>query len=144
MMLRRITTVLAALLGAGIMFVGARFLLDPQGAAAAFGVPAWPHGDAEAFLSVKGVRDIATGLFVLVPLALGMRRAAGLAMLAAAFVPFSDMLIVFGYGGSAAAALGIHGATAAVVILAGVLLLREPRPAPAQPLSPAASSLTHS
>ncbi|WP_018351893.1 DUF4267 domain-containing protein [Longispora albida] len=125
MALRRFTTVLSVLLGLGIIGIGLRFLLDQQGAASGFGVPAWPSGDAGAFLTIKGVRDIGTGLFVLAPLLLGLRRAAGYAMLAAAFIPFADMLIVFGYGGTAAAALGIHGLTAAVVIAAGVLLVRE-------------------
>ncbi|NUS95764.1 MAG: small membrane hydrophobic protein, partial [Nocardia sp.] len=47
--------------------------------------------------------------------------------------PLGDMTTVLSYDGSTAAAFGIHGLTAALVALAGALLIREPRdPAPAR------------
>lgn len=55
-------TGLAALGGAFIIYIGLSYLLAPQAAAAGFGVPTWPRRDGTAFLAVKGVRDIATGL----------------------------------------------------------------------------------
>jgi hypothetical protein len=61
---------LSGLVGAGIVAIGARFLLAPATAAAAYGVPADPEtGSAGAYLAVKGVRDIASGLFVFILIA---------------------------------------------------------------------------
>ena len=51
---------LAGLIAAGIIFIGARFIVAPRVAAAGYGVApdsdqSWVH----AYLSAKGVRDIA-------------------------------------------------------------------------------------
>ena len=54
---------LAGLIAAGIVFIGARFLLAPRVAAAGYGVqPDLSQRSTGAYLSVKGVRDIASGL----------------------------------------------------------------------------------
>ena len=54
---------LAGLTAVGIIFIGARFLLAPSAAAAGFEIAAWHDGGkADPYLSVKGVRDIASGL----------------------------------------------------------------------------------
>ncbi len=125
-----LATGIAVLTGLFIIYIGLEFLLVPQFAAAAFGVPTWPQREGTAFLAVKGVRDIATGLVVLALLLSGHRRALGWAMLAFAFIPLGDMVIVLSQGGSPATALGIHGLTAVVVLVGAGLLLRE-RPTPA-------------
>ncbi|MGW6137844.1 DUF4267 domain-containing protein [Streptomyces sp. NPDC055140] len=124
---------LAALGAAFIIYIGLSYLIAPQDTAPDFGVPTWPRHDGTAFLAVKGVRDIATGLVILVLLLTGQRRALGWAMAAITFVPAGDMAIVLSNGGSAATAYGVHGATAACVALTAVLLLRERTVAPARP-----------
>lgn len=123
----RVTDGLAALAGAAIIAIGARFLLDPQPAAVGFGVPS--PSAADAYLAVKGVRDIASGLFVLILLSLGQRRALGWVLLAAAIIPAADAAIVVAHGGPPAVAYGVHGATAALLVaVAGLLLRGERRP----------------
>src|SRR5262249_38998845 len=63
---------LAGLIGAGIIFIGARFIVAPRVAAAGYGVqPDLGQRSVRAYLSVKGVRDIASGLFVLILMAAG-------------------------------------------------------------------------
>jgi hypothetical protein len=58
---------LAGLTAAGIIFIGARFLLAPSTAAAGFGIAAWHDGGkADPYLSVKDVRDIASGLIAVI------------------------------------------------------------------------------
>jgi hypothetical protein len=89
----------------------------------------WPHGEGDAFLSVKGLRDVVSGLVMLAVLAKGSRRTLGWAMLAESLTPIGDMLIVLSSGGKPAIAFGVHGATAAGVILAGALLVSGPRSA---------------
>jgi hypothetical protein len=116
--------VLAGLLAAGIIFIGARFLVAPRVAAAGYGVPAdLNQPSADAYLSVKGVRDIATGLFVVILLIAGATQLAGWVMLAATIIPLADATIVLRHGGSKSTAWGVHGATAAVMLITSALLL---------------------
>jgi hypothetical protein len=119
-----IAYVLAGLLAAGIIFIGARFLVAPRVAAAGYGVPAdLGQPSADAYLSVKGVRDIATGLFVIVLLAAGATHLVGWVMLAATIIPLADAAIVLRNGGSKSIAWGVHGFTAAVMLVTSALLL---------------------
>ena len=61
---------LSAVVGMGIVVVGARFLIAPRAAAAGYGLPAVPEpGSAGPYLAVKGVRDITCGLFVFILIA---------------------------------------------------------------------------
>ena len=51
---------LAGLIAVGIIFIGGRFMVAPRVAAAGFGVlPDLGQSSIAAYLSVKGVRDIA-------------------------------------------------------------------------------------
>lgn len=133
--MRRFTTVLTILLGIFPLTFGVRFLLDPHGAAAGFGIDPWPTGTAAGYLAVKGIRDIVAGLNLLALFALGQRRATGVLMAIAALIPIADMTIVLTHGGTVATALGVHGLTAVIVLLDAFLLLRERKPADiAQPV----------
>ncbi|GAA3520666.1 DUF4267 domain-containing protein [Actinocatenispora rupis] len=122
-----IGTALAVVGSLFIMYVGVSYLLAPQANAAQFGLPSWPHGPDAAFLSVKGLRDLVSGLVILVVLITASRRALGWVLLAAAVTPIGDMLIVLSNDGSVSTALGVHGCTAAAVLLGAVLLLTSPR-----------------
>jgi hypothetical protein len=116
-------TVLAGLISLGIIFVGVRYLMAPQASASGFGLRAWPAESANGWLNVKGVRDIASGLVILVPLALGQPQVVGWLLVAAAVTPFGDAAIVLRNGGSKALAYGMHGATGVVVLVAAALFL---------------------
>ncbi|WP_329378453.1 DUF4267 domain-containing protein [Streptomyces sp. NBC_01351] len=130
MTLKHLATALAAIGAAFIIYIGLAYLIAPQATAPDFGVPTWPQNDGTAFLAVKGVRDVATGLVVLALLLTGQRRALGWAMAAIAFIPAGDTAVVLAAGGSAGTAFGVHGSTALAVAFTAVLLLRE-RPAAA-------------
>lgn len=116
---------LAGLIGVGIIFIGARFLWDPRAAMAGFGVPVEPLGgpSPRTWLATKGVRDIGSGLILFAVMANGGPRALGWFMLAAAFIPIGDAAIVLRSGGARAAAYGIHGATAVVMLALGAFLI---------------------
>ncbi|WP_328923317.1 DUF4267 domain-containing protein [Streptomyces sp. NBC_00190] len=77
MSLKRTGTVLAALIGAAVIYFGANFLINPHGTAGGLIITPWPHGNATGYFTVKGVRDIASGLVALILLAMGQRRALG-------------------------------------------------------------------
>jgi len=113
---------LAAVLDLFILFIGARFLFQPRAAAAGYGVPADPGGDASAYLAIKGSRDLAYGLVGLALLAFAGATAEAWFMLCVALVPLCDTVIVLRHGGTRAVAFGIHFATAVVVLISAALL----------------------
>ena len=116
--------ILAGLIGAGIIFIGARFILAPRVAAAGYGVqPDLSQRSVGAYLSVKGVRDIASGLIVLTLMAAGATHPLGWMILAATIIPIGDAIIVLGHGGTKSIAFGVHGVTAVVMLITSALLL---------------------
>jgi hypothetical protein len=117
-------TWLAGAIAVGIIMIGVRFFLQPHAAARDFGVPVTPDHAFDAFLGVKAIRDIASGLFIGLLIVHGEPSLLGKLMLAATIIPLGDAAIVLRHGGSKAAALGIHGATAAVMlVISGLLIL---------------------
>jgi len=122
-----ITTIgytLAGLIAAAIIVIGARFIVAPQVAAAGYGVPVdAAQSPVRAYLTIKGVRDIASGLFVIVVMIAGATHLLGWAILAATIIPLADAAIVLGNGGSKSIALGVHGVTAVVMLGTAALLL---------------------
>ncbi|MEU9155976.1 DUF4267 domain-containing protein [Streptomyces sp. NPDC048417] len=113
---------LAVVLDLFILFIGARFLLQPGPSAIGYGVPADPDGDASAYLAIKGLRDGTFGVIGLALLAFAGAHAEAWFMLCVALVPLFDTLIVLRHGGTKAVAYGIHFATAIVVLISAVLL----------------------
>ncbi|MEV7981506.1 DUF4267 domain-containing protein [Streptomyces sp. NPDC086519] len=113
---------LAVLLDLFCLFLAYRFLLQPGPAAAGYGVPADPGGDARAYLSIKGARDGAFGVVGLALLAFAGAHAEAWFMVGVALVPLSDTLIVLRNGGAKAVAYGVHFATAIVVLISAALL----------------------
>jgi hypothetical protein len=112
---------LAIVLDLFIVFIGARFLLAPEAAAAGYGVPAKKES-AAAYLSIKGVRDSTYGILGLALLAFAGAHAEAWFMLVVAIAPFGDSATVLRNGGSKAVAFGIHFATAVVVLISAALL----------------------
>ena len=116
--------VLAGLIAAAIIFIGARFLVAPRVAAAGYGVlPNLDLPGAGAYLSAKGIRDIASGLFVIILMAAGATHLVGWMILAAIIIPLADAAIVLRNGGPKAIAWGVHGVTAVVMVITAALLL---------------------
>jgi hypothetical protein len=95
-----------------IIFIGCRFLLAPSTAAAAYGVPAGVEPHSRAYLSAKGIRDIASGLFAAILMAYESAHILGWFMLAATLIPVVDAVIVLRQGGSRIVAFGVHGGKA--------------------------------
>jgi Domain of unknown function (DUF4267) len=114
---------LSAVIAAGIIFIGGRFLVAPSLAAAGYGVPAGTEPHSRAYLSAKGIRDIASGLFAAILIAYGSAHPLGWFMLAALSLSIGDAAIVLHQGGSRAVAFGIHGSTAAAMLIISGLLL---------------------
>jgi hypothetical protein len=102
-----------------IIVLGIRFFLQPERATVDFGIPA---DSLRGLTAIKGARDITSGIVPLVAWASAGQTTLGWVLVAAAITPVADGLIVLTNGGKASKALGIHGATAAVLIAAGLVL----------------------
>jgi hypothetical protein len=128
-MLTAIASITSGAIGVGIIFIGVRFLVVPQAAAAGYGILAAPLGAQSPavslypWLCVKGMRDIASGIFIFILLANHGPHLLGAFMAAASIIPVGDAVIVLRGGGTRAVAFGIHGATAAVMLAASAALL---------------------
>ncbi|MEU4738902.1 DUF4267 domain-containing protein [Actinosynnema sp. NPDC023658] len=123
-MLTTVATVLAGLIGLAIVVVGLRLIRVPQ-SAAGFGITGTPTEDraVQSWLAVVAGRDIAFGLFTLVLVIAGSPHLLGWFMLVTACVPAWDAVVVLRGNGPRSAVYGIHGGTAAVMLVIGVLLL---------------------
>ncbi len=85
--------------------------------------PPAPDVDTRAWLRLKGIRDVGSGLVVLSLMLDRDRTSVGIALIALAIIPLGDMSIVLRSGGSKSKAFAIHGATCAVMLIVGLLLI---------------------
>ncbi len=114
----------AALLAAAIIVIGCFYILSPERMTGSFGLkPPAPDADTRAWLRLKGVRDIVSGLVVLTLMLTTDSRTVGIALLVLSLVALGDMLNVLWSGGSKSTAFSVHGATCAVMVVVGLLLI---------------------
>jgi hypothetical protein len=115
---------LAALIAAGIIVIGCFYLVSPERMSGSFGLkPPASDADTRAWLRLKGIRDVASGLVVLAMMLSADWRLVGIALLVEAVIPFGDMSIILGSGGRKATAFSVHGVTCAVMLVVGLLLI---------------------
>jgi hypothetical protein len=120
-----IPLILAALLAVGIIVIGCFYLVAPERISGTFGLkPPAPDAATRAWLRPKGIRDVAAGLVVLAMMLTADRRLVGIVLLVEAIIPFGDMSINLWSGGSKSRAFSIHGATCAVMLVVGLLLIQ--------------------
>jgi hypothetical protein len=96
----------ATLLAVGIIIIGSLYIAS------------------RAWLRLKGIRDIVSGLVVLTLIATTNPHTTGIAFLVESLTAFGDMSNVLGSGGSKQAAFSIHGATFAVMVVTGLFLIQ--------------------
>jgi hypothetical protein len=119
--MHRLAIGIALLMALAIIAIGTQYLVSPRAATRSFGLPLPEEGANIAWwLRLKGVRDIVAGLGVLAFMAWGGWRGVGLILVVDAIIPVGNMLVVLGGKGSVRLALGMHGLTAIVMILAAI------------------------
>lgn len=122
--MHRLAIGLAWLLALAIIAIGSQYMVSPRAATRSFGLPLPEEGANIAWwLRLKGVRDIVSGLVVLAFLVWGGSRGAGIVLSVEAMIPVGDMLLILAAKGSTRLAFGMHGLTAAVMILAAIPLM---------------------
>lgn len=116
---------LIALIAAGLIFIGIRFIVAPMVGANGFGVPV-DGTQTFAYLWAKGTRDIVSGLLLLLILWLKVsRRGLAAFIFIASLTPIGDALNVYAnVGTSNITALMIHSGTALFAIILAIILLR--------------------
>jgi len=119
-----IPLIVAALVAVGIIVIGCFYLASPQRVSGSFGLkPPALDADTRAWLRLKGIRDIASGLVVLATMLATDSRTVGIVLLVLAIIPFGDMSNILGSGGRKATAFSVHGVTCVVMVVAGLLLI---------------------
>ena len=114
----------AALVSVGIILIGCFYLVSPERISGSFGLnPPASDADTRAWLRLKGIRDAACRLVLLIMMLTADRRTLGIALLVLAIIPLGDMSIILGSGGSKSRAFSIHGVTCAVMLVVGLLLI---------------------
>ena len=115
---------LAALLAVAIIVIGCFYVISPERMTGSFGLkPPAPDADTRAWLRVKGIRDIVSGLVVLTLMVTTNTRTVGIALLVLAITPLGDMSNVLASGGSKSTAFSVHGVTCAVMLVVGLFLI---------------------
>jgi hypothetical protein len=116
---------LTALVAVGIILLGLRFILTPNAGAEGFGIPLPYTSEAIAYGWIKGIRDIFSGIVVLIFLFLRKPSATAIAFGAAIIIPVSDFFTILSINGvKDVSHLLIHGATAVYMILTTILLFK--------------------
>ncbi len=112
------------LVAVAIIAIGVNYLANPRAATQSFGLPLPEEGpNITWWLRLKGVRDIVAGLVVLALMVWGGPRMVGIALLIEAIIPAGDMSLILAAKGSTKTAFGIHGLTAALMILTAIPLI---------------------
>lgn len=79
--------------GLTLVFIGCRFLLQPEVAEHAFGIDVNTGGDY-SFHYIKGIRDLFSGAVIALLAVLNMRKALLIVLLSGIFIPIVDMTLV--------------------------------------------------
>ncbi|HXM04812.1 MAG TPA: DUF4267 domain-containing protein [Chthoniobacterales bacterium] len=119
-----IPLILAALIAVAIIVIGCFYLASPERIVGGFGLrPPASDADTRAWLRLKGIRDVASGLAVLTLMLTTDNRTVGIVLLVFAIIPFGDMSNILVSGGRKAIAFSVHGLTCAVMLVVGLLLI---------------------
>jgi len=123
-MYNAIALALAVLVSVGIIVIGSLYLVSPERILGGFGLkPPAADADTRAWLRLKGIRDIASGLAVLTLMLTTNNRTVGIVFLVFALIPFGDMSNILVSGGRKVTAFSVHGVTCAVMLFAGLVLI---------------------
>jgi hypothetical protein len=119
-----IALILAALVAVGIIVIGGFYLVSPRRILGTFGLkPPASDADTLAWLRLKGIRDVVSGLVLLAMMLTADTRTVGIVLLVLAIIPFGDMFNILVSGGRKTTAFSVHGVTCAVMLVAGLLLI---------------------
>jgi hypothetical protein len=110
------------ILALGIIFIGIRFITNPDIGGLGYGIP-FKHADDTVYGRIKGIRDLFSGLVLLPMLWMRMRKAVAWVFTVSIVVPAFDFLVILCNNSSSDIShLLIHGITAVVMVTTSILL----------------------
>lgn len=116
---------LVSIISAGIIIVGIRYALSPGPSSTGFGLPL-PEGKIALYGTIKGIRDIFSGLALAYLLYLKDRRITAMIFSLALIIPVTDCIVVFIANGWADwGRMLMHGGTALYMLVTSILLFNE-------------------
>ena len=121
---RSISFWLSMLVAVGIIFIGIRFLLSPFVAGEGYGIML-RHDQTLGYAYAKGIRDIFSGLVILIFLIRRNARITAILFSSAIIIPATDFFIILNENGvSDTIHLMIHGCTAIYMMIVSFLLFK--------------------
>ena len=115
-----------ALIGVGLLAVGAFAIASPEAAAIMFGIPAQAT-EARAYVWATATRDIACGCWFLALLALRVhRKTLAASLIVVALIPIGDFINVSLNASHSTMALLLHGGSSIAFLVFGVWFWRVP------------------
>lgn len=130
---------ISLLLGLGMLFIGGRFLLAPEAGEVGFGLQYQQPN--YAFHAIKGIRDIFSGLMILLLAWYHYRHPLLLTFLAGSLIPLTDMLIVWYTPDSNLWTMLIHGGTALTLWILCYFLVQSAPPSKTNSSEPLTASV---
>ena len=116
---------LVIIVSVALMVIGCFYIAAPERVLGSFGLkPPAADPNTQAWLRLKGIRDVVCGLAVLILMLTTNSRTVGIIFLVFAAIPFGDMSNILASGGRRATAFSVHGLTCLVMVFAGLLLVR--------------------
>ncbi len=123
-MTKNIAIAVAFLTGLGMIFIGVRFMAAPETAELGYGIQFHEQGDY-AFHSIKGIRDVFSGLLICLFVVSKQTRALGITLLAGTLIPVVDMGIVLSKEYTGITQAIPHVSAIVVCFFCGLILVRD-------------------
>lgn len=114
---------LTLLTGLLLIFIGIRFLVVPMTAEFDFGIHTNTGGDF-SFHYIKGIRDLFSGLAIVLLLLTKERRATGFLLLAGSLVPMVDFSVILSHPDYVTARLYPHAIAIVLGLMLGIYYIR--------------------
>lgn len=86
------------------------------------------EGGNYAFHSIKGIRDLFSGLIIVILALMRQRQALAIVLGVGSIIPLTDMVIVLTNPGAIRSAAWIHGATVVIALLLVIIFLNDGDP----------------
>ncbi|WP_219126901.1 DUF4267 domain-containing protein [Mucilaginibacter sp. 21P] len=126
-MTTRICYCISLITAAGLLFIGLRFLISPVKAEFDYGISVNMQTDY-SFHYIKGIRDLFSGILLMLLVLTKQRKALALTLLAATVVPLGDLMIVMvKNGGDWQHGIAHLIALAICLIVGPILLMQNPK-----------------
>jgi hypothetical protein len=115
---------IVVLISLALIVIGFFYIAAPEKVVGSFGLkPPEAGANTQAWLHLKGIRDVTCGLAVLILMLTTNNRTVGILFLVFAAIPLGDMSNILVSGGRKATAFSVHGMTCLAMLFAGLLLI---------------------